>query len=132
MSYCRFSDGDLYAYDSCEGGVQFYVAGGFDKSLNRLCATYGEAYLYAKELRDEHGLDVPDYAIEALKEDALEEFDRFAGPNSAVAELVAENAKLRELAHLLLWGVDNDMPRYEGLAWSQRVNTLTRELGVEP
>ena len=43
-----------------------------------------------------------------------------------------QNAKLRELAHLLLWGVDNDMPRYEGLAWSQRVNTLTRELGVEP
>lgn len=42
-----------------------------------------------------------------------------------------ENDKLRELAHLLLWGIDNDMPRYEGLAWSQRVNTLTRELGVE-
>lgn len=98
MSYCRFSDGDLYAYDSFQGGVQFYVAGGFDKSLNRLCATYGEAYLYAKELRDEHGLDVPDHAIEALKEDALEEFDRLAGPDGAVAELVAENAKLRELA----------------------------------
>ena len=43
----------------------------------------------------------------------------------------AENAKLRELARLLLWGVDNDMPRYEELAWSQRVNTLVGELGIE-
>lgn len=42
-----------------------------------------------------------------------------------------ENAKLRELARLLLWGVDNDMPRYEELAWTQKVNTLTREMGVE-
>ena len=47
-----------------------------------------------------------------------------------IREYVAENAKLRELVRLLLWGVDNDMPRYEGLAWSQRVNTLTHELGV--
>ena len=43
----------------------------------------------------------------------------------------AENAKLRELVRLLLWGIDNDIPPYEELIWSQKVNTLTRELGVE-
>jgi len=45
--------------------------------------------------------------------------------------LKADNAKLRELARLLLWGIDNDMPRYEKLAWTQKVNALVRELGVE-
>lgn len=44
--------------------------------------------------------------------------------------LAAENAKLRELVRLLLWGIDNDMPRYEELAWTQKVNALVRELGV--
>ena len=46
-------------------------------------------------------------------------------------QLKSENAKLRELARLLLWGIDNDMPRYEELAWTQKVNALVRELGVE-
>ena len=46
-------------------------------------------------------------------------------------QLKSENAKLRELARLLLWGSDNDMPRYEELAWTQKVNALVRELGVE-
>ena len=46
-------------------------------------------------------------------------------------EMRDENAKLRELARLLLWGVDNDVPRYEELAWTQKVNVLMRELGVE-
>ena len=46
-------------------------------------------------------------------------------------ELGTENAKLRELVRLLLWGIDNDMPRYEELAWSQKVNVLVRELGVD-
>lgn len=46
-------------------------------------------------------------------------------------ELSTENAKLRKLARLLLWGIDNDMPRYEELAWTQKVNVLVRELGVE-
>ena len=47
-----------------------------------------------------------------------------------VADMLDENAKLRELTDLLLLGVDNDMPRAEGLLWSQRVNALARELGV--
>ena len=47
------------------------------------------------------------------------------------ADHKAENDKLRELVRLLLWGIDNDMPRYEELAWSQKVNVLVRELGVE-
>lgn len=62
--------------------------------------------------------------IEAAKHD----LSLFSG------ELVAsklENSKLRELVRLLLWGVDNDMPRYEELAWTQKVNALVRELGVE-
>ena len=95
MSYCRFTkDSDVYAYE-CVGGVQFWVAGKANKGLAHLCNTYNEAYQYAKSLRDEHGLDVPDYAIEALRSDALEEVKRFSGPNSAVSELQAVNAKLR-------------------------------------
>lgn len=93
MSYCRFLEGDVYAYE-CVGGVQFYVAGG-RKELDRLCNTFNEAYQYAKELRDTHGLDVPSHAIEALKADALEEAARICGPDGAVAELKAENARLR-------------------------------------
>lgn len=75
MSYCRFCDDDVYAYDSVEGGVQFYVADG-RRDLDRLCETYHEAYQYAKELRDEHGLKVPSYAIESMRVDALEELVR--------------------------------------------------------
>lgn len=45
--------------------------------------------------------------------------------------IVAENAKLRGLVRLLLWGVDNDMPRDEELVWSQKVDALVSELGVE-
>lgn len=95
MSYCRFMEGDVYAY-VCDGGVQFYVSGG-RKELDRLCNTFNEAYQYARVLRDTHGLDVPSHAIEALKADALEEAARICGPDSAVAELEAENEKLREL-----------------------------------
>lgn len=95
MSYCRFTEGDVYAYE-CDGGVQFYVSDG-KRELDRLCSTFNEAYQYARVLRDTHGLDVPSHAIEALKADALEEAARICGPDSAVAELESENAKLREL-----------------------------------
>ena len=73
MSYCRFTEGDVYAYE-CAGGVQFWIAG--DRKLDRLCGTFADAYQYAVCLRDEHGLDVPEYAIEALRADALEEHGR--------------------------------------------------------
>ena len=96
MSYCRFCEGDVYAY-ACEGGVQFFVAGD-SKKLDRLCGTYDAAYQYAKYLRDECGLDVPSHAIEALRADALDESNH--GDGSAVAELVSENAKLREFAKM--------------------------------
>ena len=102
MSYCRFSEGDVYAY-ACEGGVQFWVAG---RNLDRLCNTYDAAYQYAKYLRDECGLDVPSHAIEALKADALDEANH--GDGSAVAELVSENAKLRELAKLYAKVIEGD------------------------
>lgn len=92
MSYCRFTDGDVYAYET-EGGVQFWVSSG-NETLDRLCNTFDEAYRYIKKLRDVHGLDVPTYAIEELKEDALEEAKRTSG---IIGELQAENAKLREL-----------------------------------
>ena len=98
MSYCRWSECDVYAYDSCEGGVRFWVA---DDSFNRLCGTYNEAYQYAKELRDKHGFDVPSHAIDALREDAIDEAKRFLGPDSAVAELQDENTKMRRLLHLI-------------------------------
>lgn len=93
MSYCRFSEGDVYAY-ACEGGVQFWVTGGINQ-FDRLCNTYDSAYQYAKYLRDECGLDVPSHAIEALRADALDESNH--GDGSVVMELVSENAKLREL-----------------------------------
>lgn len=99
MSYCRFIECDVYAYDSCEGGVQFYVARSVGEDLDRLCPTYNEAYQYAKTLRDKHGADIPDHAIDALRADALEEAERISGPGSAVAELRDENARLRELMY---------------------------------
>lgn len=46
-------------------------------------------------------------------------------------ELDAENAKLRELARLLLYGTTHDAEPAEGLVWSQKVNALVRELGIE-
>lgn len=45
--------------------------------------------------------------------------------------LKKENAKLRELAGLLLYGMCHDAPPHEELLWSQRVNRLTDELGIE-
>lgn len=104
MSYCRFTEGDVYSYE-CDGGVQFYVAVGGGE-LDRLCNTFNEAYQYAKALRDTYGLDVPSHAIEALKADALEEAVCICGPDGAVAELGAENEKLRELVrdlYMALW-----------------------------
>lgn len=95
MSYCRWCNGDVYAYQSVGGGVWFWVAG--QDALNRLCMTYNEAYQYMKSLRDEHGLDVPDYAIEALRADAIEEADHICGPDGAVADLCKENKTLRKL-----------------------------------
>jgi hypothetical protein len=94
MSYCRFVEGDVYAY-ACDGCVRFYVAG--KRELDRLCSTFNEAYQYARVLRDTHGLDVPSHAIEALRADAIEEAARICGPDGAVAELESENAKLRTL-----------------------------------
>lgn len=97
MSYCRWSDGDVYAYQSVVGGVWFWVSSPEGESLNRLCRTYNEAYQYAKLLRDVHGLNVPDYAIEALRADAIEEADHICGPDGAVADLCKENKTLRKL-----------------------------------
>ena len=106
MSYCRFTDGDVYAYDT-DGGVQFWVSGD-NRELDRLCNTFYEAYRYAKELSDVHGLDVPSYAVEALREDALEEANRISG---VVVELQAENAKLRKLVKAFDWCTENfDLP----------------------
>ena len=96
MSYCRFTaDSDVYAYE-CDGGVQFWVAGKENKHLDRLCNTFNGAYQYAKALRDEHGLKVTPFAIEALKSDAIDEAERINGPNSAVAE------HIRDLESLVL------------------------------
>ena len=67
--YCRFVDGDVYACP-CDGGVQFWVT---DEALNRLCKSCVEAYQYAKDLRDVHGIIVPDHAIEELREDVIDE-----------------------------------------------------------
>lgn len=146
MSYCRFTEGDVYSYE-CDGGVQFYVAVGGGE-LDRLCNTFNEAYQYAKALRDTYGLDVPSHAIEALKADALEEAVCICGPDGAVAELVAENEKLRELvkhtwlfanrAHEAAYELCPDRSDPHALATisvltlnAQDVAVRMRELGVE-
>lgn len=135
MSYCRFTEGDVYAY-VCDGGVQFYVSDG-RRELDRLCNTFNEAYQYARVLRDTHGLDVPSHAIEALKADALEEAVRICGPDSAVTELEAENAKLRELVRIAgtycvngLCGKDDGCPLYLGKPYCALPGRM-RELGIE-
>ncbi len=40
---------------------------------------------------------MPSYAIDALREDAIDETKQCFGSGSAVAELISENTKLREL-----------------------------------
>lgn len=49
----------------------------------------------------------------------------------SLQESLEENTKLRELADLLLWGLDNDVSPAIGLFWSQKVNVLLKELGIE-
>lgn len=128
MSYCRFTEGDVYAYE-CDGGVQFYVSDG-KRELDRLCSTFNEAYQYARVLRDTHGLDVPSYAIEALKADAIEEAVRICGPNSAVSELESENAKLRELVQGLWFAAQYLGMNPDGATGSGFARQM-RELGIE-
>lgn len=96
MSYCLWSEGDVYAYDSVEG-VRFYVSCKKGEHLDRLFRYYAEAYQYAKLLRDVHELNVPDHAIEELRADAVEEAKTITGPNSVITELIDEIAKLRKL-----------------------------------
>ena len=48
-----------------------------------------------------------------------------------VKVLESENARLRELAGLLLYGMKHDAPPHEVLLWSQKVNRLVDELGIE-
>lgn len=132
MSYCRFSEGDVYAY-ACEGGVQFWVAGG-NKQFDRLCNTYDSAYQYAKYLRDE-GFDVPSHAIDALRADAIEEASH--GVGSVVTELVSENAKLRELVAIFRSKEDRhpcinaQCLKCNDAELCEREAELVRELGVE-
>lgn len=93
----------------------------YDPEKNEYTYTTGRALPSLDAIRlDEHILAIAD-RIDAAHA-ALEE---------SVEHYRTENAKLRKLARLLLWGVDNDMPRDEGLVWSQKVDVLTRELGIE-
>lgn len=141
MSYCRFVEGDVYAY-VCDGGVQFYASDGKVR-LDRLCNTFSEAYQYAKALRDIYGLNVPSHAIEALKADALEEAARICGPDSAVSELETENAKLRELSVTMLKCIEAHRQKklvcwecpahkqFDELRWLCCITHEASELGVE-
>lgn len=67
MSYARWGDGDVYVYEHCGGWYQIHVAGGG----NFQCAGPGECADKLEELRKE-GKDVPQYAIDALREEAAE------------------------------------------------------------
>ena len=137
MSYCRWSECDVYAYDSCEGGIRFWVAG--NDSLNRLCKTYNEAYQYAKRLRDEHGFDVPSHAIDELRKDAIDEAKGYLGPDSAVAEMLSRNAKLGKLAAKMAralgvkekWCNGHCMREFECHMQNCPIESALQELGIE-
>lgn len=47
------------------------------------------------------------------------------------AELFRENAKLRELVDKLLYGLNHDVTPADALVWTQEVNAMLRDLGVE-
>ena len=126
MSYCRFTDGDVYAYE-CEGGVQFWTA---NEGLNRLCNTFNEAYQYAMFLRDGYGLDVPSYAIEALKADALDEARRICGPDSAVAEIEHEKGKLRGLVRIMAYCMQQGR-ECDGCAMNDAKGAVTEHVGCD-
>ena len=62
MSYCRFSDCDVYVYDDVAGGITIMTHADGDYREE----TRSAAIAQLKRLRD-MGLDVPDDAIDEIK-----------------------------------------------------------------
>lgn len=80
-------------------------------------------------------IEVPHAIAEAYRQDEDKDFrllySAIDSLNDDVRFLESENAKLRELVHLLLYGVDHEMNPADALVWSDRVNRLAKELGVD-
>lgn len=114
MSYCRFGENsDVYAYEDYMGGIQVWTVGG---AHDMHCATPYEAYVYIRNLRDLHGLKVPDSALECLAWEA--------GPALARAEAVrrlesCDCHTTLDLIALLLPDLKARSPRRirDGLVW---------------
>ncbi len=80
-------------------------------------------------------MTLPNWAHGVIKDEVAREVRPLKNSIEILSDVLAlcrkENKKLRELADLLLWGINNDVPPAEGLVWSQKVNVLMRELGME-
>lgn len=103
----------------------------FDPTSDKWALSDGEHYLEVPHWAREIIADEFERETRRLKDKLQRRTEQFEGMTEMWVERGAENFKLRELARLLLWGIDNDMPRYEKLAWTQKVNALVRELGVD-
>lgn len=80
--------------------------------------------------KEEHVEYAPRWRFDKMRRAVVADEKFFYAMADTSERLQAENTKLRELADLLLWGIDNDVPPAEGLVWSQKVNVLVRELGI--
>lgn len=76
-------------------------------------------------------IEVPWVIVEAYRQQEESSFDLYKAAYKRLDMLTTENLKLRKLIDLLIWGMEDDMMPSENLVWSQKVNVLMRELGIE-
>ena len=76
-------------------------------------------------------IEVPFAIAEAYRQQEESSFDLYKAVSKRSVMLATENLKLRELIDLLIWGMESDIMPAERLVWSQKVNVLMRELGIE-
>lgn len=107
MSYCRWSDCDIYAYESADGYC-IHVAG------NVGLANDGESFLLGDldsfrakmvELR-EAGYDVPDYALAAIDSEIAEKVSEATPDDVRFVEPVAPDMPPKVAAAMIRAGKD--------------------------
>ncbi len=74
MSYCRWSDSDIYAYET-ENGYCIHVSGNVGLALDGESFLLGEIELFRAKMVELRGMGyyVPDYAIAQIDEEMREE-----------------------------------------------------------